>query len=347
MPKWYEQVRMDPGNNYVSSRVRLSRNWADYKFPNRLSTAEAEEMLRRIHDSLDGFSEAAGEPIQEWLLAEIPEIRRMAMRERRLLNASILDRKAPVGVLISQAEDISLILNGDDHFRLQCLSPNAHLYELWDKADKLDDCINEHFNYAFDDRYGYLTAFPTNVGTGMRANIVVHLPALSTGKQFPSLLESMTRFGVTIRGVYGTGKENFGALYDISNAKTLGISEREILDLVTKVASQLNSQENQVRRNSLESHRTERMDQAYKSYGILKYARKLSLRDALIYLSHVMAGFTDGILKTEQPFSVYRLYLGIQPSNLIASSTTPVDREKIDEVRADYLRCTLPELTDF
>ena len=319
MEKWYEQVRMEPGNNYISSRIRLARNCADQCFPNRLNGQDSLRLIETMRTRLEDIGAMEGETMSSCLLSDLPDAARDAMRERRVLNAGILQKKTPVGLMLSESEDISLVLNGDDHFRLQVLAPN---------------------------RYGYLTSFPTNVGTGMRANIVVHLPALSTGKQFPNLMASMNRFGVTVRGVYGTGKENYGALYDVSNAKTLGMSEREILDLVSKVAAQLNSEENQVRRKSLESHRLEREDEAFKSYGLLKYARKLSLRDALSYLSQVIAGITDGIVRTEEPACLYRLYLGVQSSNLIAGATMPVDREKLDAVRADYIREQLPELKE-
>ena len=346
MEKWYEQVRMEPGNNYISSRIRLVRNCADQCFPNRLKGQDSLRLIETMRTRLEDIGAVEGETMSSCLLSDLPDAARDAMRERRVLNAGILQKKTPVGLMLSESEDISLVLNGDDHFRLQVLAPNSHLYELWEKAGRLDDYINERFSYAFDDRYGYLTSFPTNVGTGMRANIVVHLPALSTGKQFPNLMASMNRFGVTVRGVYGTGKENYGALYDVSNAKTLGMSEREILDLVSKVAAQLNSEENQIRRKSLESHRLEREDEAFKSYGLLKYARKLSLRDALSYLSQVIAGITDGIVRTEEPACLYRLYLGVQPSNLIAGATKPVDRDMLDAVRADYIREQLPELKE-
>lgn len=346
MTKWYEQVRIQPRNNYISSRIRLARNWSEYCFPHALPVKDAAGMIKRMSEGLEEFRTQAGEEFQEELISEIPEIQRAAMRERRVFSAGILEKRSPTALLLSETEDISLVLNGDDHFRLQLLSPNAHLYELWERASRLDDSINKSFDYAFDEKYGFLTSFPTNVGTGMRANMVVHLPALSTGKQFGNLLQSMTRFGVAIRGVYGEGKENYGALYDISNAKTLGLSEREIIDLVVKVASQLNSEENQVRRRSIDAHRLERLDECFKAYGLLKYARKLSLKDALSYLSQVMAGLTDGIVKTEEPFSVYPLYFGVQPSNLIASHLGPVDREKLDAVRADYIRAILPELME-
>ena len=346
MRKWFEQVRMDSGNNYISSRIRLARNCADQCFPNRLNGQDSLRLVETMRSRLENIGDAENEKISACLLSDLPEAARDAMRERRVLNAGILEKKTPVGLMLSESEDISLVLNGDDHFRLQVLAPNSHLYQIWEKADRLDNYINERFSYAFDERYGYLTSFPTNVGTGMRANIVVHLPALSTGKQFPNLLASMTRFGVTIRGVYGSGKENYGALYDVSNSKTLGMSEREILDLVSKVAAQLNSEENQVRRKSLESHRLERVDEAFKSYGLLKYARKLSIRDCLNYLSQVIAGITDGIVTTEEPACLYRLYLGAQPSNLIAGATKPVDRDMLDAVRADYIREQLPELKE-
>lgn len=345
MPKWFEEVQME-SNNYVSSRIRLSRNCADLPFPHRMDAKAAGEMIQTVQGELKAIETAGGSTMRSSLVSELPEVRRMALRERRILSTSIIEKKRPVGLMLSESEDVSVILNGDDHIRIQLLSPNFHLYNLWDRASGLDDAINQYLNYAFDERYGYLTAFPTNVGTGMRANVVVHLPALSMSSHFLSLLESMTQFGVTIRSVYGNGRENYGALYDICNSKTLGLTEREILDLVSKVASRLDSEENEVRRRSVEEHRLERVDETFKAYGLLKYARKLTVRDALRYLSSVMAGITDGIVKTEQPCSLYRLYLGVQPSNLIEREKGPVDRERIDAVRASYLRREMPELTE-
>ena len=138
------------------------------------------------------------------------------------LNRAAVEKKAPAGIILSEDEDTSILLNGDDHIRIQLLSSGLHLEELWERADALDDYINERFPYAFDDRYGYLTSFPTNVGTGLRASVVVHLPMLSSGRKFPALIADMSRFGTAVRGVYGEGEENFGSLYEISNQKTLG-----------------------------------------------------------------------------------------------------------------------------
>jgi protein arginine kinase len=346
MLKWYEQVLMEPGNNYISSRIRIARNWNEYNFPNKLDVIKGQELVERLEYGLKDIGEAEGEKFLSTTLDKIPETERMAMRERRVINSAIADKKTPTGLMLSESEDISLVFNGDDHIRMQIMAPNQKLQKIWERADSLDDYINERFNYAFDEKYGYLTAFPTNVGTGMRANIVVHLPALSSGKQFSNLISGMTRFGVAIRGVYGEGRENYGSLYDISNSKTLGMSEKEIVDLVQKVASQLNSQENQVRQMSLNQHRLERTDEACKSYGLLKYARKLSLKDALTFVSQVMAGISDGIIETKTPCSLYRLVFGMQPSNLINQADKPVAREMLDVLRADYIRKELPELKE-
>ena len=190
MLKWYEQVRMESGKYFVSNRIRLARNWAEYHFPRRLRNEEANEMVQRMRDALQELAMQQQENVNDCLLTEISEIRRMAMRERRVLSASILERKAPVALFLSESESLSLVLNGDDHIRLQLMSPNLHMKELYENINRLDDYMNRQFEYAFDPHYGYLTSFPTNVGTGMRANIVLHLPRVSS---FPRSLSQWGR----------------------------------------------------------------------------------------------------------------------------------------------------------
>ena len=249
-----------------------------------------------------------------------------------------------MGLIVSRDESVSIVLNGDDHIRMQFISPVLKLDELWRQADQLDDHINARFSYAFDEKYGYLTAFPTNVGTGMRASVTLHLPTLSMGKKFQNLVGDMSRFGVTLRGVYGEGNENHGALYEVANQRTLGLSEREIIDLVAQSAEQLNEQERQVREAALKNHRLEREDEAYKSYGVMKYARRITGRDAMIFLSQIMSGVDDGLLAFREPCPVYRLMLGIQTANLQKLSHRPLSKEELDVARAAYLRRELPEL---
>lgn len=343
MAKWFEEVdKAKP--NVVSSRVRLARNWDEYAFPQKLSAKQSQEMIRRLEYGLKDLSELNGKIYEYSDLEELSELERRALRERRVLNSSVVSKKSPVGIIISEEEDICLILNGDDHIRLQVLKPGLHLEEAWKEADQADDYINSRFHYAFDEKYGYLTSFPTNVGTGMRASVIIHLPTLSMGKKFQALISDLSRFGVSIKGVYGEGRENYGSLFEISNQKTLGLTEKEIVDLVGKAAVQLNNQETQVRQMALKNHRLEREDEAYKSYGVLKYARRLSGRDAMTFLSQLLAGIADGLIKTNEECSIYRLMLGIQPANLQKLSDRPLDKQELDVARAAYLRRELPDI---
>ncbi len=210
MLRWFEKTdEKRPG--VISSRIRLVRNWEEYKFPAMLGTQESEEMVRRLEFGLKDLSEVEGRKYEYAMLEELEELDRAALRERRIINRAAVEKKAPAGIILSEDEDTSILLNGDDHIRLQLLSSGLHLEELWERADVLDDYINERFPYAFDDRYGYLTSFPTNVGTGMRASVVVHLPMLSSGRKFPALIADMSRFGTAVRGVYGEGEDFYTA----------------------------------------------------------------------------------------------------------------------------------------
>lgn len=343
MLRWFEQTDSSrPG--VISSRIRLVRNWQDYGFPAKLGEKESTEMVRRLEFGLKDLGEAEGKHLNFAMLDDLEDLDRVALKERRVLNSAAVSKKKPAGIYLSDDEDTGIVFNCDDHIRIQLLRVGLHLEELWERANRIDDYTNERFAYAFDERYGYLTTFPTNVGTGLRASVVVHLPMLSQGRRFSSLIGDMSRFGAAIRGVFGEGEENFGSLYEISNQKTLGQTEREIIDTVSKAAIQLTNQEMQVRKLALQRRRIEREDEVYKSYGVLKYARRLTSRDAMIFLSQIMAGLTDGLIHTEEDFSVYRLMLGIQPANLQKISDRPLSKEELDGARAEFIRRELPEL---
>lgn len=343
MIRWYDKVDNDP-SNIVLSRVRLARNWEEYKFPGCLDAGEAKTMVKRLKAALSELSETMGYDCEYINFEGMEELERTAFRERRLLNRTLSEKTTPGGMIFSEDEKVSLILNGDDHIRMQVLSAGLALTECYKEADRLDDYINNQIGYAYTDKYGYLTSHPTNVGTGMKASIIVHLPTLSLSKRFQDLLEDMSRFGTTVRGVYGRSSENVGNFYEVYNQKTLGVNEQEIMELVTSVALQLSEQENQVRQRALEKHRLVREDEVYKSYGVLKYARRLAMKDAMTFLSHLLAGLADGLVETKEFVSVYRLMIGIQPANLQKASIRPLNKEELESARAEYIRNHLPEL---
>ncbi len=175
MLRWFEQK--DTGRpGVISSRIRLVRNWQDYRFPAALDEKESSELVHRLEFGLKDLGKAEGKNFEFAMLGELEELDRVALKERRVLNSAAVSNKKPAGILISENEDTGIVLNCDDHIRIQLLQMGLHLEELWERADRIDDYINERFPYAFDDRYGYLTSFPTNMGTGLRASVVVHLP---------------------------------------------------------------------------------------------------------------------------------------------------------------------------
>ena len=343
MSRWFEEVKNE-NSSIVASRIRLARNWEEYRFPGSLTPEEAREMISRLKKELRGLPDQEGKDCEYLDLERMPDLERRALRERRLINRSMAEKKTPGGLILSDDERISLMLNGDDHIRIQVMEQGLSLKECYEKADCLDNYINERIPYAFNEKYGYLTTYPTNVGTGLRACVVLHLPTLSQVRKFQSIVADMSRFGTAIRGLYGEGSDNYGSLYEVSNQRTLGQSEKEIVELVTKAAAQLNNQEMRVRSATLNTQRLEREDEAYKSYGVLKYARKITEKDARIFISQLMAGEEDGLMKFNEECSLYSLIIGIKPANLNLWAKRPLDKDELDTARAAYIRQNLPEI---
>ena len=341
MLKWYEQAE-NQKDVFVSSRVRLVRNRKGTCFPGKLSRQEAESLREDMAKKLSPYLNP--EEYTYYEMEKLSETERKSLRERRIVNSAIAGREAPMGLYLSETEEKSVLLCGDDHIRMQHIKAGAALSQAWEELDKMDDKANEKIAYAFDEKYGYLTAFPTNVGTGLRATMLLHLPVLSAGKQFRKLSSEMNRFGIVIRGVYGDPGENWGALYEVSNQKTLGLSEGEIIGTVQRMAGQLAGQERKLRLQLIKERKGEREDEAFKSYGILRYARRLTLKEGMNYLSCIRAGINDGLLHMEEPVSIYGLMLGIQPANLELYLGEKQEEESLNRTRAEYVRAHLPKL---
>lgn len=343
MSKWYDSVD-NKGSNILYSRIRLARNWDQYAFPSRMTAKDSDQMLERMKEELSQLGELDGRTYRFMRLDQCRELEKQALREHRILNQAAVERKDPAGLMWDEDESVSLVFGVDDHIRMQFLAPGLRLDELWQKADAMDDYMNERFSYAFDEKYGYLTSFPTNVGTGLRACVVLHLPTLSQVRKFQGIVSDMSRFGTAIRGLFGEGSDNYGSLYEISNQRTMGQSEKEIVELVSKAAAQLNHQETRVRNAALSSQRLEREDEIYKSYGVLKYARRITEKDARIFISQLMAGEEDGLMEFDKKCSLYSLILGIKPAGLNLWAKRPLNKDETDVVRAAYVRQNLPEI---
>lgn len=341
--KWYES-RNTRNDVFAAARIRLVRNLEGVPFPDKLTEEEAEGLNRLLQDRLSDMTTSSGKQFRYFELNDLTEVERMALKERRVINETLATKTTPTGLLVLDDESMSISMNGDDHIRIQCMSTDVNLDRIWTGCDQIDDYINRRFTYAYHEKYGYLTTFPTNMGTGLRVSVYLHLPFLSSGKQFRNLIGEVSRFGVRVKGVFGEGAENYGSLYEVSNQKTLGQSEEEILSLVYRMASHLAANERRVRAMALRDKRVVLEDEAYKSYGVLKYARHLSLKEAMIYLSHVRVGLCEGMLQTEQPVNIFGYMLNQQDANIKARRIGEVSEEELNQIRAESIRDSLPNL---
>lgn len=303
MEKWFD-VPEKEGSSVICSRVRLVRNWREYPFPGKMTKEQSVEMTGRLMNGVKESGAFSGSRSRYLYLDRIPDLERTALLERRAISRGVSKKKAAAGLVLSEDERLGITINGDDHIRIQAVEKGAALTECYRAADQMEELLGSRFEYSFDEKYGYLTSFPTSVGTGLRASVVLHLPALSRQKNFNSLTSDMGRFGTLVRGLYGEGEENPGSLYQISNQKTLGQTEKEIVEPGGQSGGGAGRPgTGGSGRTAMGQRPVACADEAYKSYGVLKYARRLTRKDAMEFLSQIMAGAADGILKMKEPCS--------------------------------------------
>lgn len=341
MLKWYDRA----GKNddvVISTRIRLARNFSDYKFADGMSEEEACTMTKTVADK---FDEEFPDAYRCIYMNECDETKRKAMKEQRIINSTMVKRSSGA-VLLSPDEGTSIMLNSDDHVRIQVLANGMNMPVCFKKANDIDDYIDSQFDYAFDERYGYKTTFPTNVGSGMRACYSLHLPGLANARKISGISAELGRFGIKIRPVYGNDENSYGNFYQISNQKTLGQSETEIIKDLDDIVMQIIEQEREQRQYQYENDRYRTEDVAFKSYGVLKYARKMGLKDAVTLLSEYMSGVALGILSVDPKnyHGINRILSDIQPAVLINTSKKALSPDEVEVLRAEYIRNNLPEL---
>lgn len=328
----------------VASRVRLLRNLKDYLFPVKLPENEKKELTELLQDRLQGVSTITGLNFYKALFQNIDDVKRGALRERHIINHSITDKSGAAGLMLSEDESVSLVLNGDDHIRLQVSASGLNLEGSWARADRVDDFINERFEYGFDEHFGYMTTYPSNLGTGLRAYLILHLPMLGATGRMQNLASEVGRFGIMLKNAFAEDGENLGDLYVAYNQKTLGQSEEDIIAVLTKLGGQIASQEKRLRRHAAQNHRLERQDAIYKAYGSLKYARLLSLKDGMQALSVLRLGACEHLIPVENYGKLYQLMMDIQPCSLQVSCKKEMSGTELDQARAEFVRENLPAI---
>ncbi|MDF2543996.1 MAG: putative ATP:guanido phosphotransferase Hore [Herbinix sp.] len=343
MLKWYEQNAAD-GDVVISSRVRLARNLSKYPFPSKLTDEQADELVDEVKEVTSSLTENQNRKFYSCSVSTLSDIDKTAMVERHIVSPLLAEKKQVTGLILSEDETISIMINEEDHIRIQAIVGGMNLEQAYEEANRIDDMTNEKLSFSYDEKYGYLTACPTNVGTGMRASYMVFLPALSSARMMQKLMEEVSKYGVTIRGIYGEGTKSLGSIYQISNQKTLGISEREILENLNRIVVQVVKQERKRREYMLSVSADEIEDQVYRTYGVLKYSRQISSTDAMTLLSQLKFGADCGLIKFDREFNVHQLMMGVQPGSLQWKLGKNVGSVSRDRSRADYIRKELPDI---
>lgn len=343
MYKWYETEETD-NHIVISSRVRLARNLKDIPFSIRMNRDATKQLLTDVKDSI---METLNKEKEEYRFIEIEnltEIEKYSMMEQHMISPVLVEKKFPSGLLVNETEMSSIMLNEEDHIRIQSIFPGEALEKAFQAADKVDNYIEEKQEYAFDEQYGYLTSCPTNVGTGLRASLMMHLFGLEKTGQLRNVIQAISKFGITVRGIYGEGTEAMGSIYQISNQVTLGQSEEEIIQNLKNVSNLVIEQEQRLREKLIKENGHFVEDQIYRSYGILSYARKISAPEAMEYLSAIREGYLLGILKEKKPkINIYQMMIQIQSGCIQKAYGSVLSKEKCDYKRADFIRQQLKE----
>lgn len=339
MKNWLE-AKSENDDVVISSRIRLARNLKDIPFPNRLSENDAKDIVKKVEDAFYSvpYMEEQYKTVYLW---KSDDISNMAHLEKHLISKKLISNKNEAAFILGKDETVSIMLNEEDHIRLQSITGGLNLKEAYEYTNKLDDLLEEKLDYAFDEKLGYLTSCPTNLGTGLRASVMIHLPALTINKEIAGLLKGLTQVGMTIRGLFGEGSQGDGNIYQISNQVTLGLSEEEILTNLTGVINQIINQERLTRDNILNKKKYELEDKIFRTVGILKSAIILTSREALNLLSNVRLGVEMGIIKDVDKTILNKLLVDIQPATIQKNSKEMLTDKQRDLKRAELVKDSL------
>lgn len=341
MLRWFEQNGKD-SDVVISSRVRLARNLSKYNFSLKLDNKSARTMTDKAINAIKATIDM--NEYTDYDFKNLDKYQKIAMKERHLISDFLLGQQVAAG-FASLNENMSIMINEEDHIRIQSYSAGKDMQTAYKQADDMDNKIGEVLDYAYDEKYGYLTTCPSNVGTGMRASYMLHLPALSGSERISGISAEVGRFGLQLKGVYSDGNGKFaGDIYQLSNIITLGKSEAEIIENLNKIAEQVIAQERVVRKEYIKKKYMTALDSVSRSYGVLKYAKKISLSDGMFLLSQLRFGLSEGLLTDSSGMntSIYQLMIGIQPANLKIMNEKDLSEEELDISRSQFIRDNLP-----
>lgn len=320
----------------MSSRIRLARNLAQFPFPNRADDATRSEIEEILHGQIERLSSVRR--LNYIPVSNLEPLDRQMLVERQLISREHSENRGRRGVGISDEENVSLMVNEEDHLRMQVLHSGFALDECWAEIDKLDDAVESEVSYAFNDRLGYLTACPTNCGTGIRVSVLLHLPALVITKEIQKVFQALQKIGLAVRGLYGEGSQAMGDFYQISNQVTLGKSEQQLIKTIQDVVPNILSYERRVRTALVKENRRGLHDQVSRAYGILRNAQTISSEETMHLLSSVRMGINLGLIDDLEIPTVNELFIHTQPAHLQKIRHEKLESAERNVARAAYIR---------
>ena len=323
----------------ISTRIRLARNLKDFPFPCKLNSQGREKVIEKVRDAVKKSNSPVASDFSFIRMSELTSSQSVSLVEKRLVSPEFISETDGRALLISKDECFSIMINEEDHIRLQVITKGLSLEQAYDTADKLDTLLDENLDFAFDEKLGYLTQCPTNLGTGMRASVMLHLPALEKSRAINRIAGNLSKLGLTIRGAHGEGTEPKGALYQLSNQVTLGISEKAAIENLKNITEQLIAQENQARERLCSS--IDIQDAISRSLGILRSALVISHDEALKLLSNVRLGIVSKQITDVSTETIDRLMLAVEPATLTVAINKNLSAHDRDIERAKLIRAEL------
>lgn len=330
------------GEIVLSSRVRLARNLKHQPFPARATEAQLSEILAELKNVPDELAAADNHEYAFVGLAQLAPLARYVLVEKHIISPNHVVNPEQRALIVRDDAGVSIMINEEDHLRLQCLEAGLNLADALAKANAVDDIIEDKHGLAFLEQIGYLTSCPTNIGTGLRASVMAHLPALAITKQMGMMVAIATQLGLTVRGLYGEGTEATGNIFQISNQVTLGRSEQDIINNLSSVVKQVVDKERMARTLLLTETPDSLADRVWRAYGILRYAQSLSAQEALALLSEVRLGIDLGIIDEASPSVFNQLLVTTQPNFLQhLSGELELNQPERNKLRAKLVRSNL------
>lgn len=327
------------GEIALSSRIRLARNLSDYPFPSRAEKDELFQIVAQLKPIADKLGAMDGNDYAFVELSQITPLERQILVEKYIVSPQHVSEPEHRAIVVKSDATVSIMINEEDHLRLQIIKGGFDLDEAMAKADAIDDSIEENFKIAFNLRLGFLTSCPTNLGTALRASVMLHLPALTMTGHISRMVAFASQTGLAVRGIYGEGTEAVGNIFQISNQVTLGQSEEQIIENLKSVVNGIIQKEKSARELLFSDAQNALADRIWRSFGILRYAREISGREALTKLSEVRLGIDLGIIPLDRPEIFNELLVKTRP-NILKKMTAnhQLSKEEISRIRADVIR---------